>query len=382
MGELKKYSFTLLILMSYLTACQQTSGEEVLRFGDEVAASLKLEQDSLYLPAEAEQAGLRITGERIRLDFGGAVLYGKAFGEAPDRQWGTAIRAGALRKLHLRDATFLGFRAGIEIGSVDTLILENCHFDHFYRDMDGAAASVALSVQRVGVLMLRGCHFQGLGQAVQMGSADQIVVDSCHFQWLNAVALGGDRCESAEVRHSTFFAIGTEDTGRPVLDIPGTAFQLEHNFLAQIDTDKNLRRDLLQNSNTFAYLPGLEAPDSSRAIMDRILLESGIPTPGLDLYDEWGWFRFSYPRAWYRQTRAGEDIYLLCAPPGNWRLIDGNGYRQVTPKTGTFPVTVRAERTNAPDSMFLQFEYLGKPLRRHGRLRQTTDPVTFRATPQ
>ena len=68
---------------------------------------------------------------------------------------------------------------------------------------------------------------------------------------------------------------------------------------------------------------------------------------------------------------------MLNGPLGNWRLIDGQGYLAVNPKTGTFPQTLVAKKDPEVSQRKLVFEYLGKSAYRFGKKWPLGQAYTF-----
>ena len=77
------------------------------------------------------------------------------------------------------------------------------------------------------------------------------------------------------------------------------------------------------------------------------------------LINEWGPYNFQYPSIWLRSVDRNAYNFVLLGPEGNWKLVGGAGIKQVGPKTGSFPATIKVERLDTAKILSLQLEFIG-----------------------
>ena len=80
------------------------------------------------------------------------------------------------------------------------------------------------------------------------------------------------------------------------------------------------------------------------------------------LIDEWGPYDFKRPGIWLRNQSGGKYTFLLLGPVGNWKLTGGDGFKRVTPKTGTFPATVIVETDADSIPLSIEMEFIGEAI--------------------
>jgi len=363
-----------------LSSCQPERPK--LSMGAEIRQSFVYERDSLFLPASNEVEGLIVDGTDLDLDFGGAYLVGANFGASPDLQTGTALKVKKATKLRIRNANFLGFQIGIHVQKVDTLILENCHFDYFQRSgttENSKPISIGLWIENAPYVILQNCTWQRMDQSIRIQEATRINIQQCSFLWINHQAIQMEQNLTLECTSSLFAYIGLPSNNAPVFRHTNTKLQLDGNHWAHCRFNYEDLTNLNFENNSAAYVDFVTEEQWKRPAVDQLLLQKGISTPSLSLVDQWGWYDFAYPKAWFRQGTINTDVYLLTAPPGNWRVIDGNGYSRVIPKTGAFPSTVQAQFSSEQGGKYLEFEFLGKPLKRFGKPFYSKEVFTFKA---
>lgn len=362
-----------------LSSCQQEQAN--LSLGSVIRQSLTYTQDSLFLPTPSGSVGLVIKGTDIDLDFGGASLIGAKFGASPDLQTGTAIKVEKAQTLSIRNAHFLGFQIGIHIQEVDTLILENCHFDHFRRSKTGGSpsfTSIGLQIEKAQYVILKNSSWQRMDQGLQTVDVPEITIQQCSFLWMNSNAVQLAQTNVLACTSSLFAYIGLPKNEVEVFRYSDSRFQFKENHFAHCQLKLASFPDFDLDFNPVAYTDFIPSEEWDRPKVDQLLLQKGISTPSLSLLDQWGWYDFSYPKAWFRQGNLEEDVYLLTAPPGNWRIIDGAGYNRLIPKTGAFPSTVKAEISPDSKERYLVFEFLGKPLKKFGKPFNSNEVFTFK----
>ncbi|MEO0338519.1 MAG: right-handed parallel beta-helix repeat-containing protein [Bacteroidota bacterium] len=324
---------TLLITLSLLQ-CKQEEGFLVAPKSQIINQSFQLGADSLHWTLEDDEVGLLVEGEDIVLDFGGAVVYGKNFGQAPDQQVGTAIQVKKAKKLTIKNATFLGFRNGIKAEDVDTLLIEHCVFDYGFRRL----SELGQKPDEAAIILNNKAHLQLENSSVK--------------RWQNGI-----------------FA-----TDLKSLAFNNGELALINNIGINIPEFCELT---IENIDFYQVNPFGPIKDENIQKEEAFLIQKGISTPALLLEDEYGQYDHSYPKAWLRERDEEKDIFLLTAPQGNWRLVGGSGYNRVVPKTGTFPVTISAFRSDTSQNQSLKFEYLGKSAKRYGKPVKGTIPFSI-----
>lgn len=372
-----------------LLQCKQEDRFLVAPKGQIIQSSFVLTADSLRWALEDKEVGIVVEGDELVLDFNGAIVYGHNFGEAPSQQTGTAIHIKKAKHVTIKNATFLGFKDGILADEVDTLLIENCVFDYGFRPNPadpinfGHAVLVKKNKQLVvidskvshwesGIGIVNGAHFKLSKSELSFISGSGIVLpEGC----------------SALIDHCALYFVG--NPAKPRLDDTygflfengwDPAMQISQSVIAHCKSGSTIQVQSLSTNNWLAYDPYIPQVSSSSEKVDSFLLQKGIAIPSLLLQDEYGQYDHSYPKAWLREQDEEKDIFLLTAPQGNWRLVGGEGYDRVVPKTGTFPVTITAFRSDTSQSQSLEFEYLGKSAQRYGLPIKGTIPFAINSS--
>ena len=97
------------------------------------------------------------------------------------------------------------------------------------------------------------------------------------------------------------------------------------------------------------------------------------------IVNEWGPYNFAYPLVWLREIKEDKYIFALFGPVGNWKITGADNFENGSLKSGNFPNTLTAERTNRNDSGYIEFEFIGeKFLDQHGQINQKGNPYQFR----
>lgn len=364
-----------------LVACKTDSTKSSIQAGTLITQSTQFDQDTIFWDLTNDQAGLIIdTEEDLTLDFQGAVLAGKTFGQQPDRHQGTAIEAIKAGKLHIKNADFRAFQQGIAAEQIEHLVLEDCSFSHFYGapiDQPLKLESFGLNLLKVDTLTISNVRFRHLDRALELAFVDRIRIDQSAFAWLRAGVIRVDQAKELEILSSHFVYVGLPEKRSLIFDLPELTIDFRRNYGAYLNLMDLEDFDSLSRENELAYVTSFPEQQWNTSTIDSLLLTYGVTTPDLILLDPWGVYDHTYPKVWFRQTQNESDVFLLTAPPGNWRLVGGTGYDRVIPKTGTFPTTLRAEKTAEADSFALEFEYLGKSVQRFGKPYRSLKTFTF-----
>lgn len=354
-----------------LMSCKQDLEEASVPVGTSITSSTQFNQDTIFWDLTNQAAGLIIdTEEDLIIDFQGAFIAGKSFGKNPDQHQGTAIKVINAKKLLIKNADFSAFQQGIVADHIDHLVLDNCNFSHFYRSPTAEALlleSSGLNLLKVDTLSLINVDFKHLDRALELAFVKKINIDHSTFSWLRQGVIRVDQAEELTISNSQFIYIGLPGQQTRAFDLPELTLEIRDNYWAHLDQIELENFGRLPKSNQLAYVKSFPEEQWNKSRIDSLLLTFGVTTPALIFLDEWGIYDHTYPKAWFRQKQEASDVFLLTAPPGNWRLVGGTGYDRIIPKTGTFPTTLRAERTMDADSFLLEFEYLGKPTRRFGK---------------
>lgn len=95
--------------------------------------------------------------------------------------------------------------------------------------------------------------------------------------------------------------------------------------------------------------------------MDTRLPKSALQGRQYILMHEWGPYDFQYPSVWLRQIEGDKYTFLLLGPTeGNWKAVDGKGWRRVNPVSGRFPATMTCLRDTSSELLTLEFEFIGQ----------------------
>lgn len=365
----------LLFPLLALVACTKNVEQDIVTGQATLRHSLTLSEDTIIWPAHSTLPGLTIDSpEEVILDFGGALVQSATFGESPDKHHGLAIRVLRSPAVRIRNATFSGFKKGILVEEAGHIQLENVQFIDFNRGKDHS--SVAVHLKQPTSLNVENGLFKHLHLAFQLDAAAELEVTQTKFYWLTGQVLVGRRGSRGSFINNHFFYIGNPWHSE-TLAFRGGELTFRENHWAHVQQSGLPLEQLIGAGNQAAYQDSLPSKLWSLPQLEQRLREIGVSAPGLRLYDDWGWYDFSYPKAWIRQQEKEKDIFLLTAPTGNWRLVDGAGYDKVVPKTGSFPSTLQAYRSEDSKDGFLGFEYLGKKFRKYGVHPPRKTPLRF-----
>lgn len=359
----------------FLVACSQDPQQEIIQGNASLNTSFSLTEDTLIWNTNDQTPNLVVeTDQAIDLDFGGAVIQSALLGESPDQYQGTAILIKKAPKVTIRNARFVGFKNGIVVEMADSVLLSNCAFVDFTRDTINNIHSAAVQVKQAQLLAAEDCLFQHLSTAIEVEKETTLSVSHSKFHWLTHRVLQTGKGESV-FEDCQFFYIGFPEKENPPF-ISGRVSAFRQNSMAQVLNPDHLIGKL-GDLNPAAYINELPEAQWSAEWIDQQLRDLGIATPGLLLTDQWGWYDYSYPKVWQREQTSEKDIYLVTAPNGNWRLVGGQGYSKIVPKTGSFPTTVQAFPDTEGKTPSLEFEYLGKKVQKYGALPPKAGPITF-----
>ncbi|GAB5553945.1 MAG: hypothetical protein Sapg2KO_35360 [Saprospiraceae bacterium] len=367
-----------------LLACKTDLTNASIKPGTRINQSTQFDQDTISWDLTNKQAGLIIDTEKdLILDFQGAVLTGKSFGEQPDQHQGTAIKVVNAGKLHIKNADFRAFQQGIVVENVRQLIIEKCSFMHFYSEpinQPPKLRSSAVKVENAITINIEGVVFKQVDQGLQVQKAENLMINESSFGWLKEKTIHADQLAMLSISKSAFLYLGLpESQSKPInINFSELELTLNNNSWAHVFQEDFEKFIWVQKQDQWSYLPAASEDSWNQKSIDEFLLDYGVTTPELLFLDEWGIYDHTYPKAWFRQTKNESDVFLLTAPPGNWRLIGGAGYDRVIPKTGTFPTTLKAEKTAGQASFLLEFEYLGKSARRFGKPYRSLEPLVFK----
>ncbi|MBK8506540.1 MAG: right-handed parallel beta-helix repeat-containing protein [Saprospiraceae bacterium] len=78
------------------------------------------------------------------------------------------------------------------------------------------------------------------------------------------------------------------------------------------------------------------------------------------IVNEWGPYNFEYPLIWLRETKDEKYIFALFGPEGNWIIKSATGFRNGSLKSGTFPNSLIADRTDLTETAIIEIEFIGQ----------------------
>lgn len=95
--------------------------------------------------------------------------------------------------------------------------------------------------------------------------------------------------------------------------------------------------------------------------MDAFLPKEQLQGRQYILMDEWGPCDFRSPSVWLRNIEGEKYTFLLLGPPtGNWQAVSGEGWSNLSLKTGSLPATVVATKKPGAELLTLNFEFIGE----------------------
>lgn len=180
----------------------------------------------------------------------------------------------------------------------------------------------------------------------------------------NAIPLQISGTEDIQLENNHFSAfqelLDTEDeSSQAVQLINNTVYQTRG--WTNLDNLLELNSLNTEESEILPYSP-LEYPVPLSPLadgMDASLPEYQLKGRAYILVNEWGPYDFRYPICWLRNTEGDRFTFLLLGPVGNWKVVGGEGFEDINPKTGTFPATLTARPMPDAKNLNLEFEFIG-----------------------
>ena len=148
--------------------------------------------------------------------------------------------------------------------------------------------------------------------------------------------------------------------------IKANAFYKYDDLLTGASNTNLIREDNVERKNLTPVVPNTlewQAIDSLAPLpdgMDTNLPEHQLSGRQYILMNQWGPYSFNYPSIWLREIQEdGTYVFLLLGPEGNWKAVDGAGFDQINPKSGSFPATLTAKRNRAAEQLRLDLSFIG-----------------------
>lgn len=144
------------------------------------------------------------------------------------------------------------------------------------------------------------------------------------------------------------------------LDFETLLIETENEGLIMAQNKENVAVDELpkQKNTILTYAIGSE-PDGMNAMLPSSQLQ------GLSylLMKEWGPYSFRYPVLRLRTVNnAGEYVFALLGPYGNWKLKNGEGMERISLKSGTVPTTLVVRPSQESVPLKIELEFIGEAI--------------------
>jgi parallel beta-helix repeat protein len=397
--------FWFFLCISLFSACAPVSREITLQHGMTIRKSCIIRTDTFLIPGadSIDQPVITIEGDNITVDFNGAILVGNENPSRPDRFQGLGILVKNGAGITLKNLTVRGFKVGLLAEGVDSLRIEKADFSYNYRqrlnsrrEQEDPADWLSYHQNeqdewlRYGAaIYLKNCAHALVRETMITGGQNGLMLTGCdqglfynntiHFN--SGVGIGLYRSSDNRILHNKLdwnvrgHSPGFYRRGQGSASI--LCYEQSHrNIFAHNSATHSGEggcNDNLLFGNDFSYAPtnGSEVTFSRDDLADRLLvdrlpdgMETRLPETALKgtdyiLMHEWGPYNFAYPSLWLRTVEGNRYTFLLLGPPGNWKLEGGSGWTFISQKTGTFPVTVVAEKEPGAQALTLDLTYLG-----------------------
>ena len=129
-----------------------------------------------------------------------------------------------------------------------------------------------------------------------------------------------------------------------------------------ITIDNNKSTDELKDS--ISWQSNLNHPLTPKPIADAqkvYLPKDQLKGRPYILVNEWGPYNFQYPTIWLRSIEDGAYTFALFGPEGNWKVTGGEGFKEISRKSGAMPATIVATQADGnPERMSIALEYIGE----------------------
>lgn len=332
------------------------------RRGQDSAGILCYEQSSnnvfAYNSATHSGDGFFLWAGNTTMDTGeggcnGNMLYGNDFSHAPTNGIEVTFSSNKMVNNRLEECNY-GIWGGY---SWNTLIAGNYIADNDYgiaieHGQDNTIQSNYFENNRTGVrLWARASQPAdwGYAQTRDVRSRDYLIEENIFAEV--PVPLQISSTERAGVRNNGFFA------AEKVLEEqqPNVELVMNQNVMLEEKPENPLL-----NPN-FDFSKFVEVPAALLDGIDAMLPEQHPRGRSFILVGEWGPYDFRYPSIWLREIKKDSTyVFLLLGPVGNWKVVDGNGFQAINPKTGAFPVTLTAKKQPGAKKLALKFEFVGQ----------------------
>lgn len=210
---------------------------------------------------------------------------------------------------------------------------------------------------------IEGNTFERNEVPLQINRSENLRIENNHFSsFRNLLASEDTDFDDGQLINNTVYQ---------TIGLSGLAGFLELNSLIS-DPEQSIPFKLMEFPN-----PTEPLPDG----MDVSLPDSQLKGRAYILINEWGPYDFRYPSCRLRGVDEDRYTFLLLGPVGNWRVVGGQGFEDINPKTGTFPATITAKRLEGAQDQALEFEFIGNEVinqfgKRYGK--GTVVPFSFR----
>lgn len=396
---MKKESLLFLLSIFFMSACHRPERPTQLFSGLKITESTIIEADTFHLSANDENEAITIEGEKIVVDFNGAVIIGSDNMERPDLFSGTGIHISG-KNITVKNAVVRGFKTAVFAEGVDSLKIESCDLGYNYRcteNDNNCDFSFLIEVENCDNFLIR-------NNAINYGYGGVFFINS-----------NGGLMKNNSVRFNSGVGLAIVNSNENIfahnqLEWNGVGISVTNSFGNSIFRNSLAHNERLmmplgihdEKSGRQTYFSENDYSYSFSAVEDSIVfllkynfektfppLPDGLPT-ALDptqlqgrqyiLKDEWGIYDFQSPSIWLRNKNGNEYTFLLLGPPvGNYKIVDGEGWEKLNRVSGAFPATLIATAKPGAEKLSLDLEFIGQEfIDRFGQVNKKGKVFPFR----
>lgn len=377
----------------FLLGCDQA---RQIRAGMRISRSVQFEQDTLLVGTTAGFSApiLLIEGDDLDIDFSNSILRSNLPVNQPNRFQGLAIKVQNSRKVRIRNLAVHGFKVALWVENVDALQLDNCDFSYNFRQNLKEAPTTTLDwddprafLDQGAAIYLKNCTGCTLKDITITNGQNGILVDNCTqntiynnaIRFNSGLGIGLFSSDSNRIMHNQLdWNLRYYEQRTPPEEIPATGLfvrdgssqnKIGYNTITHSGAVYPLPNNLYYHNDLYNTTTALLVEDMQQGTVFNPLPDGRrlAPPPQRNqdgrnyaLVDSWGPYDFQYPSIWLRAQEGDQYTFLLLGPIGNWKVVGGEGWTYLNPKTGRLPTTLVARRDSTARSAKLELTFIGE----------------------
>ena len=392
--------FSILVL---LMGCQNSSKPFKYSPGTILSGNMVLSPDTIIVKSAEIQSQpfLIIEGNNTTIDFQGTYIKTDRPMDQPDLFSGIAISVRAGKNIQIKNLKISGFKTAIHVEGIENFTLKNCDLSYNYRPElaenrhDPSSVKTLVNTESPAVLELKSCKSFLLDAITCSHNFHSIIFEDCEAGKVQGSKIQFNSGNGVRLKNSQSIQFIENEIN---WNFNGFSYgllnkPLEYGAL-KLDTlsiGNIFKRNDLSHSRHFLPMPAppnisfnsneFEETDWSHSFSVHPPQKIWVKNDDLDqteirqdtnegidrfqgplymLQHEWGPYDFGAPSIWLRKIEESMWTFLLVGPSGNWKVVDGEGWTAINPKTGTLPATLFAQKISSTQKAWIELEFIGE----------------------